>query len=699
MNYTIEQEKIFKKYREGLNIYINAGPGCGKTTTTIELIRRNKKNRFIMITYNSRLKKEGRDKIEEMGLENGEAHSFHSLVYKYYSKGYNDENIKKVLNDNIELKEGWGEDTIIIDECQDMTYLYHKIIKKYMRDKKRKYQIIIIGDINQSIYGYKMDNNSDHRYLTLCEHIYKKYSDRGWEKLKLSESFRITKSISYFINKHIIENNIISKKEETHKVYYINCNIWRSIWGDIKDIIDVEGLDIKKNKIYVLGRTGKLYYHRNWIEKKLPVMNLLNDMSRENLQIYYNNKNKEQSNRNLECMANKVCFLTFHGSKGLECDISIIFGMDTWKEIETYQDMINERNCRYVGCSRSKKLLIIIKDVKNKDFHTISMDKLKNNNNVEYRQIGEDGGKNGGKKDKEKYETVTGITDKIEDIIMREIKKKIKIKKIKKGEEIRIRDILKQRINDKTYKEDVCALNGIFMGAYIEMEIKNEIRIIKEDLIENLNRILKYYEEAGEYIKKKERKEKERNHIIKKYDRIMKKREREQMDINEILKLCNKKKCYGNEQYFILKQIKRYDWIKIKDCEKIRDNFYNAMKEINIDLKKEDIEFEKKTQGKCEEYNSTIRGSIDIKIKDKVIELKMVNEILDKHILQAMLYGLMEDAKDTYIYNMKYDELIKIETTWTFEEVMKIIINYKIKKKFITDEEFIEINNEERLYM
>ena len=71
----------------------------------------NKEKQIFLLTYNSMLKTEVRDKIKNKNFKNCEVHSYHSLVTNYYdNSGYDDEHISKIIkNDNKLSKDLWNK--------------------------------------------------------------------------------------------------------------------------------------------------------------------------------------------------------------------------------------------------------------------------------------------------------------------------------------------------------------------------------------------------------------------------------------------------------------------------------------------------------------------------------------------------------------------------------------------------------------
>lgn len=693
---TKEQHKILEFYKKKHNIYIQSGPGCGKTSTSLLLAKKNKDRNFLLLTYNARLKNESRDKIKKYKLENMISHSFHSIGYNYYdNKGMTiDKKLKKIINKNFPIKKNneINFDTIIIDECQDLKELYYHFLCKFFKDCVKKFQFIIIGDVNQSIYMY---DNSDFRYLTLSKYLYDKYTKtNNWIELTLSQSFRITKNIANFINMYIIMNkNTLLKSEKVinPKIHFIDCSTYKSgiLFNRIENIFKLNNIIYPKDKIFIISRSSRLkssegkYKPLNYFLKVIPSKKYL---------IYHCDRDYEKSSKNIQCMKNKICSLTFHGSKGLECDVAIIFGYGIYEnnKPKKFIDELGERNCRYVGCSRPRKLLIIIKDEKNKHFSNLSHSELKSNENVKFLYDNSECKSEGEYKrlsgNINKY--VTRVVENLNAITSELLLSELKIANILNNENIsyKIKNILlfKNPTNNIKYKEDVCDLNGIFIQSLLELVLTNKISLVEHYLSNTANDITDLDKNnIHEYINKYYSK-------LKKVD----KNKLTQNDINSLLYLCSYTNFIKNKTYFRFKQILNHNWIDLKICISIMNNFINILNLLNIDHKnKKNVKTEYSMNDYVDNWNINILGSIDFLFSNNIIlELKHVNYLQDKHIFQTVLYGLMLGKKKVYLYNTSTHNLKEITILKDKKYYYDIILNNQINKKLLTDEEFISYN-------
>ena len=78
----------------GDNVCVDSVPGFGKTTTNLYLSLNNPTKHMLLLTYNAKLKLETRQKVQALGINNLEVHSYHSFCVKYFnSQAYTDNGI------------------------------------------------------------------------------------------------------------------------------------------------------------------------------------------------------------------------------------------------------------------------------------------------------------------------------------------------------------------------------------------------------------------------------------------------------------------------------------------------------------------------------------------------------------------------------------------------------------------------------
>jgi superfamily I DNA/RNA helicase len=197
-----EQQYILDRAKEGSNIIVDSVAGTGKTTIILSLAQQMPDKTITLITYNASLKFEVREKVEALELTNIKVHTYHSLAKGYYSSNaHEDRGLKDVVIKNLPPKYKLMDiDILVVDEVQDMTITYFKLLVKYLKDLGKAIQLIILGDYMQGLYDFK---GADTRFLTLGEKIWEKHPNLrtcDFEKCKMKTSYRITQPICDFIN-------------------------------------------------------------------------------------------------------------------------------------------------------------------------------------------------------------------------------------------------------------------------------------------------------------------------------------------------------------------------------------------------------------------------------------------------------------------------------------------------------------------
>ena len=168
------------------------------------------------------MKIETREKAISLMINNLEVHSYHSFCVKYYdNEAFKDDKIKLVVDKDFNTRRQQYYHMIIIDECQDMTPLYYRLVKKIYRDNSRnEAKICVLGDRYQSIYDFAM---ADPRFISFADRIFT-FNEAKWNKVVFNRSFRITKEMSLFVNELLGYNRITSDKSTGKKPLYLICD-------------------------------------------------------------------------------------------------------------------------------------------------------------------------------------------------------------------------------------------------------------------------------------------------------------------------------------------------------------------------------------------------------------------------------------------------------------------------------------------
>ena len=131
-----EQNNVINFLQKGNNVIVDSVAGSGKTTCSLYIAKTFSQQNILLLTYNSKLKTETREKVRKYEIKNMEVHSYHSFCYKYYDKNCKkDSGIEHFLfKKKIPPNNNFMYDIIILDETQDVTPLLYKVVCKIFKE-------------------------------------------------------------------------------------------------------------------------------------------------------------------------------------------------------------------------------------------------------------------------------------------------------------------------------------------------------------------------------------------------------------------------------------------------------------------------------------------------------------------------------------------------------------------------------------
>lgn len=351
-NLNESQKSMIRAVSEGRSVKAIAVAGAGKTSTVIKMAEFMRKSKCLMLTYNASLKDEVRKKAKQSKLDNLEVHSYHSLAVKYYYyKAYTDDEIQKILKDNAPTQKDAKFDIVIIDEIQDMSIDYYRLVRKFLSDNEigTNPVMVFLGDPYQCVYGFK---NADPRYLTHGDQI---FPHKGpIEEVKMEISYRVTRSIAYFVNDVMRSNTKIVAVKDGPPVKYVYVDktepvsTAKHICEEICTMISTKQYTYDDFFILVPTLNGDRIWH--------TVANMLTDRG---IPVYRPNRETKGSE---SVRRGKIVFDTFHSSKGCERKVVIVFNFDVtyFRWYGTDNDPKVCPNTLYVAATRAKERLIVV---------------------------------------------------------------------------------------------------------------------------------------------------------------------------------------------------------------------------------------------------------------------------------------------------------------------------------------------------
>lgn len=581
------------------NVIVDSVAGSGKTTCNLHIATHYKTFRLLLLTYNSRLKMETRQKVADLEIKNLETHSYHSFCVKYYDRGsITDAGIKNIINDDTIPLKKFAYDMILLDEAQDISIVYYELVCKIMKDNmKKNIKMCVLGDVNQSIFDF---NGADSRYIKYADKLYT-FNQFPWMQCKLTTSYRITKEMSIFINQCMMGyDRILSKKTTNIKPRYIICDTFGALSPNKnRTFLEIEhylNMNYKPGEIFILApslRNSKSSVRvlENLIKTRLP-----------HIQVFVPTNDDETLDSDV--IENKIVFSTFHQTKGLERKVVLIFGFDD-SYFRYYKKDVDPNICPnelYVATTRAIEHLSIFHHYQNDYLPFIKKNKLNHCCDVtKYVDLRIP-------KNRDNKNTV--------DICPTELVRHIPEHVLDKCFEYFDFDVVRDesshikipsKIKGQGYCENVSEITGIAIPTFFEFKIKNKMAI---------------------------------------YDRINDKLERDidinNMDTEQLLYIANHWNTQKTGYIFKLHQIKKYDWLSHKNLEK-------SMRRLeSLNISKNSL-FEHKLEivGQKELYGRRLIGFLDCfdNENNTVYEFKCTNSIEKDHHVQLAIYMYMNELE------------------------------------------------------
>lgn len=615
-----EQKHILDNLSDN-NIVVDSVAGSGKTTCNLHIAMHYKTHNLLLLTYNSRLKIETRQKVSDLKINNLETHSYHSFCVKYYNRGSTtDAGIKNIINYNTDPLKKISYDMILLDEAQDISIIYYELVCKIMKDNtKKNIKICVLGDINQSIFDF---NGADNRYIKYAEKLYT-FNKLPWISCKLTTSYRITKEMSVFINQCMMGyNRIISHKVSNNKPRYIICDTFGTLSpGKNRTFSEIEyylNMNYKAGEIFILApslRNSKssIRVLENLIKTRMP-----------DVQVFVPTSDEETLDGDV--IENKIVFSTFHQTKGLERKVVLVFGFDD-SYFRYYKKDVDPNICPnelYVATTRAMEHLSIFHHYQNDYLPFVKKNKLSQCCDVI--------------KSANLYIPKNRDTKNIVDVCPTELVRHIPEHVLDKCFEYFDYNIIRKaqdhikipsKIKGQGYCENVSEITGIAIPTFFELKIKNKMEI---------------------------------------YDRI---HEKIDIDINNIsteqlLYMANQWNTQKTGYIFKLHQIKKYDWLSQKNLEKSMER----MESLNIS-KNSLFEYKIEISGQKELYGKRLVGFLDCVDRENniVYEFKCTNELEKSHRVQLAIYMYMNEL----LKKNKRDRLICDSEIYKQNEIQREI--------------------------
>jgi hypothetical protein len=773
-----EQQLVCDHICLGENVVVDACAGSGKSTTILTVANALPKKRFLQITYNAMLRKEFKEKVAECGLDNIEVHTYHSFAVKYFFRdAHTDTGIRHLLysyskssnssgdphlgvTDRVRSEEAFSPlpdevtddlvtypeipafDIVVLDETQDMTLLYYRLVtyilhvicnKNYIkvilgsdvsevssveatrngcpltnisekrgRGRPHKLQLLILGDYMQGLYEFK---GADTRFLTLASQIWascKHLKSPIFRSCTLRTSYRITRPMASFVNHAMLghtttENIRLCACRDGSPVVYIRhsrTNIECIVVNLILRLL--EGGDLPSD-IFVLGGSVK------GVNSNIRKME--NVLVERNIPCHVPMLETDKIDDRV--INGKVVFSTFHSVKGRQRKYVFIVGFD--QSYFTYygreMDELCCPNTLYVGCTRATHVLYLLE---NNDWSTdrpltflkMNHHEMKSQDYIDFRGTPqsifyEKDPTYNAKKEKIHYVTPTELIKFIPEHVLEKITPMLD--HIFASCTVDLPELSPDHIPSVVQfanglYEDVADLNGIAIPCLYWDQLQPEPTNVLYQLIGNMIRDLK--DKDHSFIKK----------VYLEIDPLS-------QTPSDYLYLANIYIAVQEKLYFKLKQIDRseYQWLSqeavdickqrmdtIVGCEKVEQHEH-----VFVHPKMEDAHCRidmllQPELGTDVKYRFTAR--LDIITQESIWELKCTQQITIDHLLQVVIYAWLwrtinpESTKKVKIFNIKNGEVMELRATIDeLTEIMIELLRGKYEKaERLNDQQFLK---------
>lgn len=668
-----EQQHILNNIKGGYNILGDCVAGSGKTTSVLLIAQNNPRKKIVQITYNSQLKSEVRQKAKVYGIENIEIHTYHSLVVKYYDhRGHDDAVVRKIIEKKTPPSRFVASfDILIVDEAQDMTLLYYRLVNKFIKDMRRFPQMVVLGDQYQAIYKFK---DADPRFLTLAPRLWA----CDFTPVTLTTSYRLTNQIAAFVNEIMLGRERIKAIRDGPRVLYTSCDVWNSsrvIARRLQDLI--EGGTIKPDDIFVLAPSIK--------SPDAPIRRLENALVALGIPCFYPTSDDRKLDEDV--IRGKVVFSTYHQSKGRERKVVLVYGFDI-SYFEFVSQGADETLCPealYVAATRASEHLILIKSIGKRPLPFLKK-KLTAMRGLPYLTIYEPH-----KNDPDNYDaTYTAPPpDPEKRVTVTELVKFLKEHHIKQLQDIM--PFLLKETTAATFSvsvpnkimcengkyEDVSELTGIAIPAMFEVH-----RTGKSTIQESVNLEYDNIQRANDHQFLRECYAKLPTPIC---------------TVPDYIYLTVMYVSLTGKIYHKLAQMQRFDWLTggvVAECMK---PLYENLSEA--------VRFERPIEHTSMRYSEygriKIVGRVDA-IDDAILwEIKCVGELSLEHFLQLIVYAWVWNCEHEHDLGPRQFKILNITTGQVFEldrashlieEVMKILFDNRFRETdVISDGAFVDL--------
>jgi hypothetical protein len=686
-----EQQAIIDVIQKGHNVVVDACAGSGKSTTILSTAKSYPHKKFLLITYNKSLRKEIQEKVRELGLQNITVHTYHSLAVAIYdAEAHVDKVMRLLVQHDKPPTRLIDVDIVVLDEVQDMTFLYFRLIVKYIRDINKPIQMMVLGDYMQGLYEFK---GADIRFLTKAEEIWGGFSllqNKTFEKRTLRTSYRITNQMADFVNEVMIGEERIRACREGEPVIYIRRKIHdleRFVVSTIRDLIREQ--NAKPSDFFILGGSVK--------GPNSPIRRIENALVDANIPCHVpmmeNAENMEE-----DVIKGKIVFSSFHTSKGRQRPFVFVVGFDHsyFKTIARTLDPTQCPNTLYVATTRaSQRLFLLESDEWSSDrpfkFLKMTHNEMRNKPYIDFRGMPRarfeeetENHKNQDSDEKPLHKVnPTELTKFISESVLEEITALLESLFVKETEEPEQIPLPTTFQTSSGFYEDVSDLNGIAIPALLYDYISALYDNTDDSSINGSPCIL--YKMIRENLAQT----KPNKHLFLKNQPLVSHCE----NIGDYLYMANVLEAAQEKLYFKVKQIKRdeYTWLSSSVLIQCKKRMMNI---LGKEIQKREPKMEYSIVTYDDEYATerinevlgpfmtdrfAFSARVDLLTHKTLWELKCTGEITTEHMIQTVVYAWImrtvdpKFSKSVKIFNIRLGLVLRLDAS--IEQLTTIVVS------------------------
>ena len=700
-----EQSIVLQHVKAGHNVIVDAVAGSGKSTTILSIAKAMPNKKFIQFTYNSMLRHEIKEKAETLRLSNIDVHTYHSLAVKYYNPSAHTDTAIRAILDSPSRIHVPKKDIIVIDEAQDMTFLYFAFVIKYAYDMKNPFQIMILGDFMQGLYDFK---GADTRFLTLASQIWDGFpllKTNVFHYCTLKTSYRITNQMADFINNVMLaDTRLVACRNSNLNVTYIRnsqINIENTVVFTINNLLRTTGCT--PNDIFVLGASVK--------GANSSIRKMENALVTHGIPCFV--PSFETDNIDDKVIRNKIVFSTFHSVKGRQRKYVFVLGFDQGY-MRFYGKHLPQDICPstlYVACTRATEGLFLLErndfsTDRPLDFLKMSQFDMQRLSYVNFKGspfyapfgLQDDDDDASSAPVKKHFITPTDLIKFIPETVLETICPVVNAMFktiVYKGVELDIPNMID---TDDGSFEDVSDINGIAIPAmYYDLLNNHNSNIIHDSIIMSMENF-----RHNEHV------------FLQDMAALL---PAKCVTPSDYLYLANVFQAFQEKLYFKLKQIPylKHNWLSdthMAQCKRRLDKIIGSeltdinshvAVEKNIITNSQELEHSPLDTLLSEYFDDSIKfrftARADIITHNTLWELKCVREITMDHLLQVIVYAWLyrhlypTQNKDVKIFNIRTNEVIQLFATM---EQLNFVVIHLLQGKYYrpqppTNDEFIKL--------